>query len=49
MYNDPDLAIQWPMKLIGGEKNLIISEKDKQLLSLHEYEEVIGKELETRR
>ena len=43
MYNDPDLAIQWPMKLIGGEKNLIISEKDKQLLSLHEYEEVIGK------
>ena len=29
MYNDPDLAIEWPMELIGGEGNLIISEKDK--------------------
>lgn len=45
MYNDPNLAIQWPMELIGGEENLIISEKDKQLMSLHEYEEVIRKEL----
>ena len=37
MYNDPDLAIEWPMELIGGEDHLIISEKDKQLMSLKSY------------
>ena len=37
MYNDPDLAIEWPLDLIGGEQNLIISEKDKALMSLQEY------------
>lgn len=37
MYNDADLAIEWPMDLIGGEKNLIISEKDKHLMSLEDY------------
>lgn len=47
MYNDPELSIQWPMELIGGEENLIISDKDKQLMSLHEYDKVIRKELKT--
>jgi dTDP-4-dehydrorhamnose 3,5-epimerase len=37
MYNDPDLAIKWPMDMIGGENNLIISEKDTHLMSLKEY------------
>lgn len=37
MYNDPDLAIDWPYGLIGGEQNLIISAKDKQLMSFTEY------------
>ena len=37
MYNDPDLAIEWPMELIGGKENLIISEKDTHLMSLKEY------------
>ena len=37
MYNDPDLAIKWPMELIGGEQNLIISEKDTHLMSLKDY------------
>lgn len=41
MYNDPDLAIEWPMELIGGEQNLIISEKDKHLMSFQEYKEKI--------
>lgn len=39
MYNDPDLGIQWPFELIGGEENLIISDKDKNLMSLREYVE----------
>ena len=37
MYNDPDINIQWPFEQIGGIENLIISEKDKQLMSLKEY------------
>ena len=37
MYNDPKINIEWPFDLIGGEENLIISEKDKKLMSLEEY------------
>jgi len=36
-YNDPDIGIKWPFDLIGGEKNLIISDKDKSLMSFEEY------------
>lgn len=41
MYNDPDINIQWPFDAIGGVENLIISEKDKHLMSLKEYKESI--------
>lgn len=37
MYNDPEIAIEWPFDLIGGEEKLIISEKDKHLQSFKEY------------
>ena len=37
MYNDPDIGIDWPMELIGGAENLIISEKDLNLMSFREY------------
>lgn len=37
MYNDPDINIQWPFELIGGEENLIISEKDRNLMSFKQY------------
>lgn len=37
MYNDPDIGIEWPMELIGGKKNIIISEKDLNLMSFKEY------------
>ena len=39
MYNDAGIGIEWPMELIGGEENLIISEKDKNLMSFQEYTE----------
>ena len=42
MYNDPDIAIKWPFELIGGEEKLIISEKDKHLMSLQEYKKLFG-------
>ena len=37
LWNDPDLAIQWPTHFIGGEKNMIISEKDKNLMSFQTF------------
>lgn len=41
MYNDPDINIKWPFELIGGVENLIISEKDKNLMSLKQFLEII--------
>ena len=41
-FNDPDIAIRWPMALIGGEGNLIISEKDRQLMSLQAYRQLMA-------
>ena len=46
MYNDPDIGVVWPFDLIGGEGNLIISEKDKQLMSFRKYTEKVKKNLE---
>lgn len=37
MYNDPDIGVEWPFELIGGKNNMIISEKDLQLMSLNDY------------
>lgn len=44
MYNDPDIGIIWPMELIGGEENLIISEKDLNLMTFREYTEKMTQE-----
>lgn len=41
MYNDPDINIRWPFELIGGVENMIISEKDKQLMGFKEYIEIV--------
>lgn len=40
-YNDPTLSILWPMDLIGGMENLIISEKDKNLMSFSDYKKIV--------
>ena len=45
MYNDPDVGIKWPFELIGGEKNLIISEKDKQLMTVDAYRKFLNRNL----
>ena len=37
MYDDIDIGIEWPFELIGGKENLIISEKDLNLMSFKEY------------
>lgn len=41
MYNDPDIGISWPFELIGGKEQLIISEKDLNLMSFREYTEKV--------
>lgn len=41
MYNDKYINIQWPFEKIGGIENLIISEKDKNLMSFKEYIEKV--------
>lgn len=41
-YNDPGLNIIWPFDKIGGEDHLIISEKDKGLMSLKEYKSIFS-------
>ena len=41
LYNDPDLNITWPFEEIGGEQNLIISDKDKNLMTLQSYKAII--------
>ena len=44
MYNDPNIDIQWPFEKIGGVENMIISEKDKSLMSFKEYTEFLKKD-----
>ena len=37
MYNDPQIDIKWPFEKIGGIENLIISEKDLNLMTFEDY------------
>lgn len=36
-WDDPDMGIEWPLNLIGGKENIIISEKDKNLQSFKDF------------
>lgn len=42
MYDDPEIGIIWPFDQIGGSKNLIISDKDKNLMSFGQYKQLIS-------
>lgn len=44
MYNDPDIGIEWPFDLIGGEEKLIVSDKDLSLMSFVDYKNRIRTE-----
>lgn len=41
MYNDPKIGIEWPFEKIGGIENLIISEKDLNLMSFDDYKKIV--------
>lgn len=36
-YNDGDINVKWPFDLIGGIDNLIMSDKDQNLMSFKDY------------
>ena len=38
-WNDPDIGVAWPLEKIGGESNLIIADKDKNLQSFRQLME----------
>lgn len=42
MYNDPDIAVEWPFDKIGGKEKLIISEKDLNLVNFIDYSKLIN-------
>lgn len=33
LWNDPDIGVAWPLEKIGGEKHLILADKDRNLQS----------------
>lgn len=43
MYNDKDIDVQWPFEKIGGKNNIIISNKDLNLMTFQEYIKKVGK------
>lgn len=42
MWNDPEINVQWPLELIGGEEKLILADKDRNLQSFTEFVEKYG-------
>ena len=42
LWNDPDIGVGWPLELVGGEAQVILAEKDKNLQSLSEFMNTYG-------
>lgn len=37
IWNDPDIAIDWPLERVGGAKRVILSDKDKKLQTFADF------------
>ena len=37
LWNDPDINVAWPLDRIGGQQNVILADKDKNLQSFAEF------------
>ena len=37
MWNDPEIAVAWPLEKIGGLEKVILADKDKNLQSFSEF------------
>lgn len=42
LWNDTDIAVDWPIEQIGGIDQIIVSDKDRQLQSFKEFMQVYG-------
>lgn len=42
LWDDPDIAVQWPLALIGGRERVILADKDKNLQSFSVFMETYG-------
>ena len=42
LWNDPDIGVGWPLELVGGEAQVILAEKDKNLQSFSEFMNTYG-------
>lgn len=43
-YDDPKIAISWPYELLGGKKEIILSQKDLGLMSFEEYDQMVRRD-----
>ena len=42
MWNDEDIAVQWPLEKVGGIENIILADKDKNLQTFKKFMELYG-------
>lgn len=42
IFNDPEIGISWPYEEIGGIENLILSEKDRNLIDFQTYSSIFN-------
>ena len=42
LWNDKDIRVDWPLARIGGQDNVILAEKDKNLQTFAEFMEIYG-------
>lgn len=42
LWDDPDIGVEWPLKLVGGREKVILAEKDLKLQSFGEFVKVCG-------
>ena len=42
MWNDEDIAVDWPLEKVGGLENVILADKDKNLQTFREFEAQYG-------
>lgn len=42
LWDDPDIGVEWPLNLVGGRDNVILSDKDKNLQSFAQFMDAYG-------
>lgn len=42
LWNDPDIAVAWPLEQVGGRKHVILAEKDENLQSFQQFMDTYG-------